>query len=381
MASCVKIGIIAGEASGDLLGAGLIQALKSHYPNLIIEGIGGPQMIAAGCRSLFPMEILSVMGVWEVAQRLPKILNIRRKIIKYFLNNPPDIFIGIDAPDFNLTVEEKLKRAGIPTLHYVSPSVWAWKQWRIKKISRAVDKMLTLLPFEAKFYQDHKVPVKFVGHPLADSIPLVNDKIQARQELNLPFDKKIIAILPGSRSNEIKYLGDLFLQTALWCRDKIKDLIFIAPMVNSKIHEQFNCLIKTIAPDLNIKLFSGHAQQVIAASDVVLLASGTATLQTMLVKRPMVVAYRMSKLNYAIAIRMVKASYIALPNLLANKALVPELIQEKATVETLGSKLIDYLTKPELTESMLEEFTQYHHLMRQNASQQAAEAVQELINR
>lgn len=375
----LRIGIIAGEVSGDILGAGLISALQQHYPTLIIEGIGGPQMIAAGCKSLFPMEHLSVMGLGAVLKKLPQILYIRHKIIQHFRNNPPDIFIGIDAPDFNLTVEEKLKQTGIKTVHYVSPSVWAWKQWRIKKIKRAVDKMLTILPFEAAFYVKYQVPVKFVGHPLADSIPLYPDQLAARDKLNLDPNKKIIAILPGSRSNEIKYLAELFIQTALTCQKKYPDLIFIAPMASAKIKQQFNAVLQKIAPQLPIQLFDGQSAAVLTAADAVLLASGTASLEAMLTKCPMVVAYRLPALSFAIASRMVKTAYISLPNLLANKILVPEFIQDDATVKNLSCELLKYFTNPELVENLKSEFMRLHEIMRCNASEKAAEAVVELL--
>lgn len=375
----LRIGIIAGEVSGDLLGAGLISALKKHYPNLIVEGIGGTQMMAAGFNSLFPMEHLSVMGLGAVLKNLPQILYIRHKIIQHFRNNPPDIFIGIDAPDFNLTVEEKLKKSGIKTMHYVSPSVWAWKQWRIKKIKRAVDKMLTILPFEAAFYEQHQVPVKFVGHPLADSIPLYPDQLAARRKLNLAANKKIIAILPGSRSNEIKYLAELFIQTALECQKKYPELIFIAPMANAKIKQQFSVILQATAPQLSIQLFDGQSAAVLTAADAVLLASGTATLEAMLAKCPMVVAYRLPALSFAIVKHMVKTAYISLPNLLANKKLVPELIQFQATVESLSCELLNCLDNKARNEELKNEFTSLHQMMKCNASEQAAEAVRELL--
>lgn len=376
----LRIGIVAGEASGDLLGAELIQAIRHYYPNLLIEGIAGPKMIAAGCHPLFEMENLSVMGLFEVLGRLRKILKIRRQLIQRFLIDPPDIFIGIDAPDFNLTVEERLKKAGIPVIHYVSPSIWAWKQWRIKKIKRAVDEMLAILPFEANFYARHKVPVRFVGHPLADSIPFQNNTVRARDELGLAHDKIIVALLPGSRSAEIKYLGKLFLKTALWLQQKNPHIIFVAPMVNEKIYQQFSLLLQKYAPQLPIQLIKGQSQQVMAASDVVLLASGTATLEAMLVKKPMVVAYRMSTLTYLILKCMVKISQVSLPNILANKVLVPEFIQRAATVENLGSAILDFIYNPRKTESLIEEFTKLHQIMRRNANQQAAKAVLELAN-
>lgn len=374
----LRIGIVAGEASGDLLGAGLIQALRQHHPNLVIEGIAGPRMIAAGCHPLFEMEHLSVIGLFEVLWKLRKILEIRRKLIQRFLHDPPDIFIGIDAPDFNLTVEEKLKKAGIPIVHYVSPSVWAWKQWRIKKIKRAVDMMLTLLPFEAKFYQQHQIPVRFVGHPLAEMIPFQNNVIRARDELGLPHDKTIVALLPGSRASEVKCLGKLFLKTALWLQEKNPHIFFVAPMINKKIHKQFSLLLQKFAPQLPIQLIDGQSQQAMAAADVVLLASGTATLEAMLVKRPMVVAYRLTTLNYLIAKCMIKVRFIALPNILADQELVPEFIQGDANVENLGTALLRVINNPRATEDLIEEFTKLHQLMRRDANQQAVQAVLEL---
>lgn len=239
----LTIGIVAGEASGDLLGANLIRAIQAINPHIKFEGIAGPQMIAAGCQSLFPMEKLSVMGLVEVLKHLPEILNIRRKLLKHFLENPPDLFIGIDAPDFNLSLEQALKKTGISTVHYVSPTVWAWKQWRLKKIAKSVDLMLTLLPFESRFYEEKNIPVQFIGHPFADEISLQIDKASLRKALNLPTDKKIIALLPGSRVNEINYLGELFIQTAEWCLQREPNLLFVAPMVNEARYQQFNQIL------------------------------------------------------------------------------------------------------------------------------------------
>lgn len=373
----LRIGIIAGEPSGDALGAGLIQQLRKTHPHASFTGIGGQHMIAAGCRTLFPMEHLSIMGL-GVIPRLPKILSIRRQIRNYFLNNRPDIFIGIDVPDFNLTVEEKLRAAGIPTLHYVSPSVWAWKQWRIKKIKRAVNMMLAILPFETRIYEQHNIPVRFVGHPLADAIPMQTDRDCARAKIGIPAGKTVLAILPGSRGNEIKYLAELFLQTARWCQQRIPNLVCIAPMVNQKIRQQFTEIVKQVAPELPLYLIDGNAQLAMTAADVVLLASGTASLETMLVKRPMVVAYRLAKFAHFIARNMVKVSYISLPNLLANKPLVPELIQHFATVESLGSALLNYLENPQLVADLTKEFTDLHQIMKRDANEQAARAVLEL---
>lgn len=372
----LKIGIVAGEASGDQLGADLIRVLKTLHPDVQIEGIAGPKMIVAGCNMLFPMEHLAVMGLVEVLKHAPKILAIRRKLLQHFLANPPDIFIGIDAPDFNLTLEEKLKNPTIKTVHYVSPTVWAWRKGRIKKIARAVDLLLSILPFEKAFYQQHStIPVEFIGHPLADSISLEKNRDAARNYFNIANDETIIAILPGSRSNEIEYLGELFIRTALWCQQQLPNLSFIAPMINAVRREQFSAIQQNIAPQLKIRFIEGQAQQVMAAADTVLLASGTATLEAMLVKCPMVVAYRMSPLTYFIAKRLIRTPYIALPNLLANKMLVPEYIQAAATPENLGKALLNYLHNPSLVAHLQDEFTCLHLQLRQDASLQAAKAI------
>jgi lipid-A-disaccharide synthase len=368
----VRIGIVAGEASGDQLGADLIRALHKINPNIVIEGIAGPQMLAAGCKALFPMDQIAVMGIMEVLKHIPEILTIRSKLRRYFLANPPDVFIGIDAPDFNLTLEEKLKAARIPTVHYVSPTVWAWRRGRIKKIARAVDLLLSILPFEEEFYQRHSnIPVKFVGHPLADQIPL-------QKVPSLEGTSRVVAILPGSRANEIKYLGELFLRTAQWCAEHYPNLTFVAPMVNAARRAQFMEIKNKIAPQLNIQIVDGQAQQVMAAADVVLLASGTATLEAMLLKKPMVVAYRMSRVNHFIAQCLIATPFIALPNLLANKMLVPEFIQEKATPENLGAALLNYLQDAEQVKKVTDEFNALHLLMRRDASAQAAQAIMEL---
>lgn len=377
----LRIGIVAGEASGDLLGAGLIQALRVLHPNIQIEGIAGPRMIASGCKPLFPMESLAVMGLVEVLGRLPSILRIRKYLYQHFLANPPDVFIGIDAPDFNLTLEQKLKSAGIKTVHYVSPSVWAWRQSRLKKIARAVDLMLTLLPFEERFYVEHHIPVKFVGHPLADTIPLQSDRILARQQFGLKAQDTVVALLPGSRLGEINYLGEAFIRTALKCYAQRPNLIFIAPMINAKRREQFAAITQRIAPQLPLRLLDGEAQLAMTAADVVLLASGTATLEAMLVKRPMVVAYRLSPITYHIVRKLVNVSRIALPNLLStNQNLVPEFIQKDATPENLSAAVLNYLDHPDLMNQVLTEYTRLHKILQRDASHQAAEAILQLIN-
>lgn len=371
----MRIGILAGEASGDLLGAGLLKALKAKQPNLEISGIGGPAMIAEGCQSLFPMERLSVMGLVEPLRRLPELFAIRRALHQHFLQNKPDVFIGIDSPDFNLGLELKLRQAGIPVIHYVSPSVWAWRQNRIKKIARATDLVLTLFPFETEFYQKHQVPAQCVGHTLADIIPLVPDQAAARQVLQLDPSATYIALLPGSRGNELKQLGQLFVETAQRCYQQKPNIRFITSAINDVRAQEFKEYCQRNAPNLPITFFTGRSHEVMAAADLVLVTSGTATLETMLYKRPMVIAYRMANLTYQIARHLVKIPFIGLPNLLANEMLVPEFIQDAATAENLSDALLNYLNHPEMITTLREKFLTIHQSLRRNASEQAALAV------
>lgn len=375
----LRIGVVAGEASGDILGAGLIAALQKRFPGLEVEGIAGPRMLALGAESLFPMERLSVMGLVEPLKRLPELLKIRRTLRRHFTDNPPDIFIGIDSPDFNLSLEESLRAVGIPTMHYVSPSVWAWRSGRIKKIARAVDHMLTLLPFEASFYREHNVPVTFVGHPLADEIPLEVDMLEARKQLGFAPEDEVIALLPGSRGGEVKLLGPLFLQTAQWCLQRRPNLKFVLPAASElrlrELKEQLQAY-----PELPVTLLDGDSQKAMAAADNVLIASGTATLETMLLKKPMVVAYKMAWLSYAIFSRMLKTQWVSLPNLLAQKALVPEILQDDATPENLGRALLRYYEEPQVADQLQREFYEMHRTLRRSASERAVDAVAELLN-
>ncbi|MDX1801641.1 MAG: lipid-A-disaccharide synthase, partial [Marinobacter sp.] len=327
----LTVGIVAGEASGDILGAGLIRSLRRRYPNARFVGIGGDEMIAEGFHSLVPMERLSVMGLVEVLGRLRELFRIRARLMAYFLATPPDLVVGIDSPDFTLGIERRCHDAGIRTAHYVSPSVWAWRQNRIVGIARSVDRMLTLFPFEARFYEEHRVPVTFVGHPLADLIPMEPDTQNARDTLGLNPDAPVLAILPGSRGGEIERLGRLFLETARWIQEQRADLQLVIPCVNRAREQQVQGLVDALDVKLPVTLVSGQSRTVMAAADVVLLASGTATLEAMLLKKPMVVGYRLSAFSYAILSRMVRIPHIALPNLLAREALVPELLQEAAT--------------------------------------------------
>lgn len=376
----LRIGIVAGETSGDLLAADLLKQLKIKGIAFVAEGIAGPEMQKQGCHSLFPIETLSVMGLGEILKQLPQILRLRRQLIQHFIANPPDVFIGVDAPEFNLGVEKKLKQHGIKTIHYVSPSVWAWRRWRLKKIAKAVDLMLTLFPFEKRFYQENNIPVECVGHPFADSIALETDSLQARKHLGLAESASIIALLPGSRRNEIDYLGRLFLETAQRCYAENSTLVFVAAMVNQERMAQFTALKLAIAPQLPITLIQGQSRQVMAAADVILLASGTATLEAMLLKKPMVVAYRMSALSYWMAKCLINVDHIALPNLLANKTLVPEFIQENATPEKLAEALFYYLNNSTVVSTLQKEFLILHHQLRCHASEKAVDALLKLLS-
>lgn len=375
----MNIGMVAGEASGDLLGARLLQALRIAGVECQASGVGGPAMLAEGLQSLYGIEHLSVMGFFQPLMHLPDLLKIRLGLAKYFLKNRPDVFIGIDAPDFNLGLEVKLRKAGIPVIHYVSPSVWAWRKKRIFKIAKAVDLMLTLFPFEADFYREHNVPVRFVGHPLADEIPLQPDKLAARQRLNLDSEKTYIAILPGSRRNEIHYLADLFITTAHRIVKLRPNIGFITSAISADRHAEFQALWRKKIPQIPIHFFQARSHDVMEAADVVMVGSGTATLETMLYKRPMVIAYRMGKVTYEIARRIIKVPYIGLPNLLAKAPLVPEFIQKEATPEKLTLALLGYLDHPEKIIELQEKFTELHLQLRCNASQRAAEAVRELL--
>ncbi|SDJ57556.1 lipid-A-disaccharide synthase [Microbulbifer yueqingensis] len=370
----LRIGMVAGEMSGDILGAGLVAEMRSRFPGLQVEGIAGPRMLSRGARSLFPMERLSVMGLVEPLKRLPELLRIRRTLRDHFLQDPPDVFIGIDSPDFNLSLEESLKQAGIPTVHYVSPSVWAWRRGRIKKIARAVNHMLALLPFEAEFYREHEVPVSFVGHPLADEIPLEPDSLSARRQLGFEPEDRVIALLPGSRGGEVRLLGPLFLQTARWCRQRRPELKFVLPAANEARHAELAAMLEGYA-DLDVTLLQGESHTALAAADNVLIASGTATLETMLLKKPMVVAYKMARLSYAIFSRMLQTPWVALPNLLAQRELVPEILQDDATPEALGAALLQYFDDPLLYDQLQREFTELHQQLRRNASSRAADAI------
>ena len=377
------IALVAGEVSGDILGAGLIRQLKIHYPQARFIGIAGPRMLAEGCESLVDMEELSVMGLAEILKHLPRLLKIRNNVIRTMLREKPDVYIGIDAPDFNLGVELKLKANGIKTIHYVSPSVWAWRQNRIHKIAKATHQVLAFLPFEKAFYDKFNVPCRFVGHTMADAVPLKPDRIEARQHLNLDANQRYLAILVGSRGSEVAFLTEPFLQTALLLKQRFPDLQFLVPLVNEKRRAQFEAIKAQVAPNLAMHVIDGNARQVLIAADAALLASGTAALEAMLCKSPMVVGYKMKALTYCLAKRLVKSKYISLPNLLADEMLVPEMIQDECDPALLAEKLAVYFSTEEAAlehrRVLIQRFTDLHRLIQCGADQQAAQAVIDLL--
>lgn len=375
----MRIAIIAGEASGDLLGAGLIRAVVARYPRARFEGIGGPRMAAAGCDILYPMERLSVIGLLETLRRYRELRGVRRRLIQRFIGDPPDLFVGVDAPDFNLTVELALRQAGVSTAHYASPQVWAWRKYRLPKIRRAVDMMLTLFPFEERFFRDHGVNARFVGHPLADIIPDTTDQGAARAELGLAAHGDVVALLPGSRISEVSLLAEPMIRAAGWLAGRRRGVRFIVPLVNEQVREQFAAALAVSGRIPEIALLTGNARAAMAAADAVLLASGTASLEALLLKRPMVITYKLSRFSWWVASMVVNVPFAGLPNLLAGKALVPELLQDDATPEKLGGALLEYLEKPAKAELLKEEFRRIHGVLRNQADERAADAVLELM--
>ncbi len=377
--SPLHVGIVAGESSGDLLGAGLMQALLQQHPHLRFTGIGGPLMQAQGLVSRVPMERLSVMGLIEPLKRLPELLRIRRDIIRHFSTDKPDVFIGIDSPDFNLGVERRLHEQGIHTVHYVSPSVWAWRQRRISKIAAAADLVLTLFPFEADFYRQHKVPVCFVGHPLADDIPLDPSRQQARATLGLNDTDTVLALLPGSRQGEVARMGPVFLETATLLAQQHAGIRFLLPCANAERRQQLQELMPGGLD--SVRLLDGQSRVAMAAADAVLLASGTAALEAMLLKKPMLVCYKMAPLSHALISRMLKVPYFSLPNLLAGELLVDELVQDEVNPENLAGKVQKLLQADARQLRLSERYREIHLTLLGGASNKAAQAVIELLQR
>lgn len=378
----LRIAIVAGEVSGDLLGAHLIEAIKAQSPDAYFYGIGGPKMIQAGFNSLFPMERLSVMGVVEVAGRLPELLGIRKRLVDNFLGTPPDVFIGIDSPDFVLPVALRLKQSGIKTVHYVSPSVWAWRQGRVHKIKRAVDLMLTLFPFEADFYTRHDVPVKFVGHPLASIIDRQFDHERAKQHWGYEPNDRVIAVLPGSRAGELNHMAPLFADVMCRMHGIDPRLKFAVPLPNAALQAVFNEALEqrqATASGMSVLMVEGHSREVMGASDAVLVTSGTATLEAMLLKRPMVVAYRWGAITHALISSLVKTDYISLPNLLADEPLVPEFVQRDAKADDITSKMMTSLNDLDNRRHLMNRFDEIHESLQQDSSVAAATAILELL--
>lgn len=378
MSKPLHFAMVAGEASGDILGAGLIRALKQQYPDAKFSGIGGPRMLAEGFVSHFPMERLSVMGLVEVLGRLWELLGIRKQLKQRFISEKPDVFIGIDAPDFNLGLETSLRAAGIKTVHYVSPSVWAWREKRVFKIAKAVDLVLTLFPFEVEFYAKHKVPAVCVGHTLADQFALIPDVLGARQALDMHNTHPVLAILPGSRGGEVQRLGPVFLQAAALIQAQLPGLTILIPAANDERYAQLQTLLAEF-PALNVRLLHGQSREAMTAANGVLMASGTAALEGLLLKKPLVVSYIVAPITAFLLRRMLKQPFVSLPNLLAGKALVPEILQENATPENLAAAVLNFLQHDSVREALQDEFLAIHQSLRLNADASAARAVLELI--
>jgi len=382
MGTVVRIAMVAGEASGDLLAGLLIGALKKQLPDAIFYGIGGPKMQAQGFDAWWPIDKLSVMGYIDALKNYREIAGIRRQLKKRLLELRPDIFIGVDAPDFNLGLEIELKTAGIKTIHYVSPSIWAWRAGRIKKIGRAVNRVLALFPMEPPLYEKENIPVTFVGHPLADIIPLETSKLAVREKLSIPRDLPVFALLPGSRKGELEKMADTFVLTAKLVRERfLPDAQFVVPLTTRETRLQFESAIhRQQAGEVPFRLLFGHAQDALGAADVSLVASGTATLEAALIKRPMVITYKAARSSYWIARRLVRLPYVGLPNILAGRFVVPEILQDEATPETLANAMVKLYEDKENAEAVAEAFTDIHLQLRQNNAEKAAAAVVECLN-
>ncbi len=394
-----KIAIVAGEASGDLLGGHLIRALNVQRSDLTFVGIAGPKMQREGAKSLFPIEKLSVRGYVEVIKHLYGLLKLRRSLLKQLLAEKPDIFIGVDAPDFNFWLERKLKNHGITTIHYVSPSIWAWRGGRMGKIKRAVSHVLALFPFEPALYEKAGVPVTYVGHPLADELPLKPSKTAAREILKIEKNKLVIAMLPGSRQSEVKQHADLLIKTALliskehknaqFAGVKFASVKFLVPLITRETRQLFEtALYNNIAHNqanlnnddelietLDLDILFGHAHDAMEAADIVIVASGTATLEAALLKKPMVITYKMPAISWQILKRMRYQPYVGLPNILADKFLVPELLQNDATPQKLANAVARLLSDDDYLKEIKQEFTTIHQTLRQNSAKKAADVV------
>ncbi len=373
----MKIGLVAGEASGDLLGAGLITALRERVPHASFAGVAGPEMIAAGCECWEEAETLSVMGLVEPLKVLPKLIMLRRALARRWIESPPDVFVGIDSPDFNLGLETRLRAAGIPTAHYVSPTVWAWRQGRVKSIRKAADRVLCILPFEKKFYDEHNVLAEFIGHPKADTTPLYENAADARRALGINVDGPVVAVLPGSRASEVSRLGSLFARAAAILLDSYPSMRFVTPVARPSLRSMIETALQKAGVSEYFTLIDGQSEAAMLAADIVLLASGTAALESALLCRPTVAAYRVSPITFAIlqTFGLLKIDKFTIPNHLTETPLVPELMQGNATPEALASAVSELLESPERTTAIRERFATLRSELALDADQRAADAV------
>ena len=374
------IAIVAGESSGDLLGSHLIRSLKSSRSDLKFIGIAGPKMMKEGAVSLFLMEELSVRGYFEAFKKLFHLIQLRKNLLNQILNQKPDLFIGVDAPDFNFWIERQLKKKGIPVIHYVSPSIWAWRGNRLRKIKKSVDHMLTIFPFEKNIYSKANIQATFVGHPLAEMIPLYSNKKKAQDKLKIIKATKVIALLPGSRQGEVTWHAQLLIDSATEISKRIRDVKFLVPLPTRETYDIFSkTLFKNTHAELDIQLLVGHASDAINAADLVIVASGTATLETALYKKPMIVIYKMSSISWQILKRMRYLPFVSLPNILLNKFIVPELLQSDATSDNISSKAIEILKNAPYRKNLLIQFKKIHHQLKQNTSDRLSKVILKFI--
>jgi lipid-A-disaccharide synthase len=382
VADLLRVAMVAGEASGDQLAASLIAALKARRSPTLFAGIGGPRMQAQGFDSHYPLEKLSVRGYAEVVKHYGEIMTIRRRLTRALLAERPDVYIGVDASEFNLGIERRLKEAGIPAIHYVSPQIWAWRGWRVRRIARSVTRILVMFPFEAPLYEKAGVPVTYVGHPLADVIPIAPNKLEARAALRLPAGKLIVALLPGSRRSELQYMAKSFVLAAHRFRQEVADVHFVCPTVTRDTRDMFERAVhEHQRTDLPLTLLFGHSHEALAAADLALVASGTATLEAALFKTPMVITYRQSPITWALMRRMFYLPYVGLPNVLAGEKLVPELLQHEANPAALAGALLKLLRDTDAQRRQIERFHEFHHLLRQRAAEKAADAILEVLKK
>ena len=372
----IRIAMVAGETSGDLLASHLIRALRRHLPDAEFFGIGGPKMQAEGFEVRWPCELLAVHGYVDALKRYRELSGIRRDLLGQIRAERPDAFIGVDAPDFNLWLEGKVRDAGIPAIHFVGPSIWAWRGGRIKRIARSVSHMLCLFPFEPELYERAGVPVSYVGHPLADEFPLEPDRAEARERLGIPAERRVVAMLPGSRQSEVRNLADIFIGTAKTLHERDPERLFLVPLATRETRQLFEeALHRQDASELPIRMLFGHAVEAMTAADVVLVASGTASLEAALLKRPMVITYRIGKWQYRLMKRMAYLPWVGLPNILCGETVVPELLQDEADPEHLAAAIDDWFADDARRAAVEARFTALHHTLRQDTARRAAEAI------